>query len=291
MVATASPSEHLRAVSAVGFIGLGDMGGAIARRIIDAGRPTVLWARRAESLEPFADASNVTVAATPADLAAAVDLICVCVWSDADVRDVLERHDGVIAGARPGTVVAVHSTVHPETARGLDANARKRGVVLVDAPVSGGRDLALAGSLVVAVGGDEPDVDRARPVFELFGDPVLHVGPVGTASLVKLVNNTMLAAHIAVADDALSLGAAAGIEPEQLAAVLRSGSGRSYGLEVAVMCRADAETRRMALPAIAKDVGTLLEHASTTGLDRASPLAAAASEAVRRLGQDAEGTT
>jgi 3-hydroxyisobutyrate dehydrogenase len=111
------------------------MGGAMARQVIAAGWPTVLWARRPEVLGAF-DAPNVEAAATPAALAAVADLVGVCVWADDDVREVVAGDDGLLAGCRPGTVVAVHSTVSPATCRQLAELAAPRGVAVLDAPPS-----------------------------------------------------------------------------------------------------------------------------------------------------------
>ncbi len=99
-----------------GFIGLGSQGAPMARRMADAGIPTTLWARRAESLDPFAEC-DVEIAGSPAELASASDVICVCVVDDAGVEQVLTADEGVLAGCRPGTLIVIHSTVHPETCR------------------------------------------------------------------------------------------------------------------------------------------------------------------------------
>jgi 3-hydroxyisobutyrate dehydrogenase len=269
-------------VARVGFIGLGDMGGAIATRIIGAGFPAVLWARRPEVLSSFAG-PGVTASESPAELAAGVDLVGVCVWDDQSVADVLHGEHGVLAGCRPGTVIAIHSTVRPVTCRDLAAAAAERGAVLLDAPVSGGRDAGLAGRLVVAVGGDEAAVRRCRPVFASFGDPVLHMGPVGTAQLAKLINNSLLAANLALADDALAIGGALGIPPDMMARMLRHGSGQSYGLEVAVAARASAMTRAHALQPLRKDVRCFTSEAAPAEGVGAVLLTEAAEEAVRRL--------
>ena len=121
----------------VGFIGLGSQGGPMARRIIEAGFPTTLWARRPASLEGFADTA-AKVAGSPADLAAASDLVCLCVVGDADIEDVTAGENGVLAGLEPGGVIAVHSTVHPKTCHDLAEKAAAQGVSVIDAPVSGG---------------------------------------------------------------------------------------------------------------------------------------------------------
>lgn len=272
----------------VGFIGLGEMGGGMVRRIIAAGFPTVLWARRAEVLAEYAG-PMVETAASPADLAARADVVGICVWTDEDVRAVVQGEGGVLSGARPGTVVAIHSTVTPATCRQLEQAAVARDVVVLDVPVSGGRDAALAGTLAVAVGGDEDAVVRCRPVFESFGDPVVYVGPVGAAQAVKLINNALLAANLAVADDALTLGASLGVRSEAIAQLLRSGSGRSFGLDVAMGVRSSRETREAARPALEKDVDALAASASSQGDASAALLLRAAGEAVARLANPPQG--
>ena len=140
----------------------------MARRIIEAGYPVTLWARRPATLEPFADTSAKT-AGSPAELAAASDLVCVCVRDDADTEEVV---DAVLGGLAPGGVIAVHSTVHPDTCRRLAERAQAGGVRLIDAPVSGGAPAAAAGRLLVMVGGDEATVEFGRPVFASYGDPI-----------------------------------------------------------------------------------------------------------------------
>jgi 3-hydroxyisobutyrate dehydrogenase-like beta-hydroxyacid dehydrogenase len=273
----------------VGFIGLGNMGGAIVSRIVAAGFTTVLWARRPEATDPFRR-DSVETAESPADLASRADIVGICVWSDDDVLEVMLGDRGVLAGCRPGTVVAIHSTTEPGTCRALADAGRERGVAVIDAPVSGGPDAALSGSLVVAVGGDEAAAERCAPVFACFSDAVVHLGPVGNAQLAKLVNNALLAANLSLADDALTLGQALGISPEPLARVLRRGSGRSYGLEIAVSVRDSSEIRRAALPALQKDVESLTRGGAAhqqAGLG--ALLAEAAAEAVRRLSDPPEG--
>ena len=250
----------------------------MATRIIDAGFPTVLWARRSGVVDSYSG-PDVETATTPADLASRIDLVGVCVWDDDDVREVLAGESGVLAGCRPGTVVAIHSTVRAATCRDLASAAAERGVIVIDAPVSGGPNVARAGTLVVAVGGEATVVERCRPVFATFGDPVIHVGPVGTGQVAKLVNNALLAANLALVDDALSLAETMGVEPDALADILKHGSGRSYALDVALVARSSPETRRLVREPLEKDLLNLTADAGAA----AWLLAEAASEAVRRL--------
>ncbi|MER5183370.1 NAD(P)-dependent oxidoreductase [Streptomyces sp. NPDC002896] len=213
----------------VGFIGLGSQGAPMARRIIEAGHPVTLWARRPATLVPF-EGTPAKVATSPAELAAASDLVCVCVVDDADVEEVVLGERGVLAGLRRGGVIAVHSTVHPDTCRRLEARAAAQDVQVVDAPVSGGAPAAAEGRLLVMVGGESGTVRYCRPVFESFGDPVVHLGPLGSGQVAKLLNNVLMTANLATAADTLALGRELGVDPRALAEAVGHGSGASYAL-------------------------------------------------------------
>jgi 3-hydroxyisobutyrate dehydrogenase-like beta-hydroxyacid dehydrogenase len=210
----------------VGFIGLGSQGAPMARRIVEGGYPTTLWARRAASVAPFADTA-ATVAATPAELAENSDLVCLCVVGDADV---LEVADGVLCGLKPGGIIAVHATVHPDTCRQLAEKAAAQGVAVVDAPVSGGGPAAEEGKLLVMIGGDDETVEKVRPVFATYADPIVHLGGVGAGQVTKLLNNLLFTANIATAKTTLDLGAALGVAPENLSEVITRGSANSFAL-------------------------------------------------------------
>jgi 3-hydroxyisobutyrate dehydrogenase len=213
----------------VGFIGLGSQGGPMARRIIEANFPVTLWARRPGPLEPFA-ATPAATAGSAAELAAASDLVCVCVVDDAGVDEVVTGEHGVLAGLREGGVIAIHSTVHPDTCRRLGARAAEQGVRLIDAPVSGGGMGAEAGRLLVMAGGDAATVEFCRPVFATYGDPVLHLGDLGAGQVAKLLNNLLFTANLSTAASTLSLGRALGIDPGLLAEVLTHGSAAGFAL-------------------------------------------------------------
>ena len=214
----------------VGFIGLGGQGAPMARRIVEAGHPVTLWARRAASVEPFAD-TPAKIAGSPAELAAACDLVCVCVVDDAGVEGVLAGDGGVLSGIGDGAVIAVHSTVHPDTCRRLAEQAAGRGAALVDAPVSGGGPAAAEGRLLVMAGGEAEAVERCRPVFASYADPVVHLGGVGAGQITKLLNNLLFTANLATAVSTLGLGEALGVAPERLGEVVAHGSAASFALE------------------------------------------------------------
>jgi 3-hydroxyisobutyrate dehydrogenase len=213
-------------VTNVGFIGLGHQGAPMARRIVEGGYPLAIWARRPETLEPFADTAATPVG-TPAEVGAASDIVGICVWSDADVEDVLLRADGVVAGMKPGGIIAVHSTIDPANCVRLAAEVAEHGITLVDAPVSGSGEAATAGNLLVMAAGDAAAVERCRPVFATYADPIVFLGDVGAAQTAKVINNLMLAAHMALAFEGYQLAADLGVDLEGMAQVLATGTGAS----------------------------------------------------------------
>jgi len=244
----------------VGFIGLGSQGGPMARRIVEEGYPLAVWARRPDSVEPFADTA-ATVAASPAELGAASDIVGVCVVADTDVEDVLLRPDGVLAGMAPGGIVAIHSTVHPDTCRRLAERAADRDVAVVDAPVSGGGIAAAARRLLVMAGGEDEYVARCRPVFETFADPVIHLGPLGSGQMAKLLNNLVFTAQITLALDTFSFADRLGVDGAALADVLAHGSGGSRAAAILAATGFDTTGLRGAAELLRKDVDLVLDVA------------------------------
>lgn len=229
----------------------------MARRIIEDGFPTTLWARRPESLEPF----NATGAAYAKDrraLGAVSDILCLCVIGDADVDEVLRGDDGAASGMTPGGIVVIHSTVHPDTCRRLAADYPD--LHFVDAPVSGGGHLASARALLVMMGGDDEAVQRCRPVLEAFANPLIHLGGLGAGQLAKLLNNSLFTAHLGLAAGAFALAASLGVDTAALTRVLSKGSGRSYGAEVIANSGHTLDViAGLAGPLLAKDVNILTE--------------------------------
>ena len=218
----------------VGFIGLGSQGGPMARRIVEGGFELTLWARREASLEPYADTAAKT-AATPAELGAACDLVCLCVVGDDDVREVLRGESGVLAGLQPGGIVAIHSTVHPDTCRELAESAAGQGVTIIDAPVSGGAPAVEEGTLMVMVGGADDVVEKVRPVFATYSDAIVHLGGLGAGQVAKILNNLQFTANLGSAMSTLELGDALGLERQRLCEVLNRGSATSKAISSITM--------------------------------------------------------
>jgi 3-hydroxyisobutyrate dehydrogenase-like beta-hydroxyacid dehydrogenase len=201
----------------------------MARRIVEGGYETTLWARREASLEPYADTTAKT-AGSPAELAAASDLVCLCVVGDDDVKEVLNGQTVVLAGLASGGIVAIHSTVHPDTCREVAESAAEQGISVIDAPVSGGGPAVEEGKLLVMAGGDEDVVERCRPVFATYADPIVHLGPLGSGQITKILNNLLFSANLGSAISTLNLGDSLGIPRDKLCDVLTRGSAVSKAL-------------------------------------------------------------
>lgn len=212
----------------IGFIGLGSQGGPMAHRIADAGMPLTVWARRTEALADYRSKGAVA-AASIAALGNQCDHVGICVVDDAGVLAVCEA---LIPAMRPGGLIAIHSTILPETCETLAAQCAARGIALIDAPVSGGGPGAAAGTLTVMCGGTAGAFARARPVFETFGKTIIHLGDIGAGQRAKLVNNALMAANMGLAHAALAAGEALGIDRAALATLIKESSGRSFGFEV-----------------------------------------------------------
>jgi 3-hydroxyisobutyrate dehydrogenase len=213
----------------VGVVGLGTMGGAMAANLARAGFPLVAWNRTAGRTHELEEL-GATVAATPAALAAAADVVLVCVSDTSDVEAVLFDPDGVAGGAAPGTLVIDCSTIDPGATRSFAARLAERATRLVDAPVTGGSEGARNATLAILVGGDPADVERARPVLAAIGRTITHFGPVGAGQAAKAVNQVILAGTYLGVAEGLVLALKAGLDPEQVVAALSTGAAQSWVL-------------------------------------------------------------
>jgi 3-hydroxyisobutyrate dehydrogenase-like beta-hydroxyacid dehydrogenase len=156
--------------------------------------------------------------------------VCLCVVGDDDVRQVLYGETGVLAGLASGGIVAIHSTVHPDTCREVAEKAAAQGVSVIDAPVSGGGPAVEEGKLLVMVGGEDEVVERCRPVFATYADPIVHLGALGSGQVTKILNNLLFTANLGSAMSTLELGESLGVPRDRLCEVLNSGSATSKAL-------------------------------------------------------------
>lgn len=268
-----------------GFIGLGDMGGPMAQRIIDAGFPTTLWARREASLDQF-DRSRFTSASTPAELGASSDVVGVCVFRDEDVRSVLLGDDGVLAGMASGGIVLIHATVTVAVCEEVAAVAADRGIEVLDAPVSGARAASEAGTLTVMIGGNAAALDRALPVVKAYGRVISLMGRLGSGQKMKALNNVTGFCNGRIASLAVETGAALGLNPDAIMDVLRSGGAASFALDsIITRLLPDPEFRAHAATMIEKDTRLFQQYLREAGLPR-SVLESLAEERIEHIVPD-----
>jgi 3-hydroxyisobutyrate dehydrogenase len=196
----------------VGFIGLGLMGWPMAANVARAGFPLFVHNRTSARAEAFATATDgVTVCATPADVAEVTDVVLTMLSDGAAVDGVYLGEDGLLATARPGTVLVEMSTIGPDHLHRLAEGVRAAGIELVDAPVSGSVATATSASLLVMAGGSDPAIARVRPILEALG-PVSHVGPSGSGATMKLAVNTVVYGLNQSISEALVLAERAGLD-------------------------------------------------------------------------------
>ena len=219
----------------VGFIGLGQIGAPMARRLLAWPGGLNVFDVAEVAVAPFAEA-GASVAASPAEVAATSRVVSIMVRDDAQVTEVLTGPDGILAGARPGSVVAVPSTVEADTPARLAALAAEHGVDLVDAPVSGGFMGAHEGTLALMVGGTDEAVAKVREPFALLGTLVAHLGPIGAGTRAKLARNLITFASYAAVGEACRIAEAAGVDLARLGDVVRH-SDKITGGPGAVMLR------------------------------------------------------
>jgi 3-hydroxyisobutyrate dehydrogenase len=213
-------------VTAVGIIGLGNMGRGMALTLRSAGFAVTGY----DALDATRDAlaaEGIAIAASIGAVVAAADIVILSLPTAEIVADVVEGADGILAHARPGVVIVDTSTSHPETSRRLAGLLKARGMGFVDAPVSGGPKGAATGTMTMVIGAEDGDLARVLPVLERMSAKRVHVGDVGAGNVAKIVNNLLCAAHLLTAAEALRIAGAAGVDAERLLEGLNAGSGRS----------------------------------------------------------------
>jgi len=213
----------------VGFIGLGIMGQGMSRNLLDAGFELTVWNRTPQRCEQLVE-RGASAARTPAALAAQVDVVISCVSDTPDVEQVLLDDDGVIHGARQGSLVIDCSTISPQATRDIAAQLGERGVAMLDAPVSGGSEGAANGTLSIMVGGPADQVERAWPLLEAMGSIITHVGDHGDGQVVKLVNQILVVHNMLGVSEALLLAAAEGLDLQRTLDAVAGGAAGSWML-------------------------------------------------------------
>src|SRR3954454_13154939 len=212
------------ATDRIGFVGLGVMGKPMAHNLIEAGHDLVLYSRTRASVDEVAGESDrATAAGSPREVAEQADVTILMLPDSPQVREVLDSDDGLLAGAREGSLVIDMSTISPVVTREIAEECGERGIGWVDAPVSGGDVGAREATLSIMAGGNDDDFARAKPLFEALGKTIVHVGPVGSGQVVKACNQVVVALTIEAVSEALVLGSKAGVDPATIIEVLSGG--------------------------------------------------------------------
>jgi 3-hydroxyisobutyrate dehydrogenase-like beta-hydroxyacid dehydrogenase len=263
----------------IGFIGLGLMGTPIVLNLLQAGFAVTVW-NRTEARAAPALAAGADRAETVAALARQSDLVMMMVTDAAASEAVICGPDGLLDHARRGTILIDMGSIAPEMSRSIAERAAARGVMMLDAPVTGNPNVARAGKLGIMVGGDPEVLDRVRPVLEPLSAVIVHAGPSGAGSTLKLVNNLILAVAIEAVAEALVLARKAGIDPDCVRQITSVGGARTGAMETrgARMIAGDFSPHFSA-DNMHKDLSTALRLAD--GLGAAAPVGAAALEMLR----------
>jgi 3-hydroxyisobutyrate dehydrogenase/2-hydroxy-3-oxopropionate reductase len=213
----------------LGFLGLGTMGYPMARNLLRAGHEVALWSNTAEKAQRLAAQENGRFCATPREVAKRADCIFLCVGQGDMSRQVILGSDGIIEGARPGTVVTDASTISPSESRRIGASLKAKGVEFLDAPMTGSLPGAEGGTLVFMIGGDRDVFERVRPYFEPMGKQLYYCGGAGLGLQAKLSQNLILANLMVAFSEGMVLATKGGVDPELMLEILQN-TGAKTGL-------------------------------------------------------------
>ena len=206
----------------IGFIGLGNMGGPMAGWILKTGLPLMVHDLREEAAGPLV-AQGATWADSPASLAAQCEVVCTCVPGPPEMEAVSLGENGVVESLKPGAIYIDHTSNSPETVRKVGEAVRKQGATMLDAPLDGGREGALAGDITLFVGGNQAALDQARPVLDTFSNSVVWMGELGTGCVTKIVHNALAMSIDLLIAECMTLGVKSGVSVPKLVEAFRQG--------------------------------------------------------------------
>lgn len=217
----------------VGFIGLGNMGGPMARNLIKAGHELIVFDLSQNALGQL-KAVGASVADSPKDVAKSegLDVIVTMLPAAQHVRAVYTGEEGILSAVSKGVLLIDSSTIDPQTARDVAMLAQKQGNPMLDAPVSGGTGGAEAGTLTFMVGGSESDFDTAKSLLSQMGKNIVYCGGAGNGQVAKVANNMLLGISMIATAEAMNLGVSLGMDPKVLAGIINTSSGRCWSSEV-----------------------------------------------------------
>lgn len=251
----------------VAVLGLGIMGSGMVGRLLAAGFPLSVYNRNREKARPFVDA-GAYLASSPREAASKSEIIISMVADDVASRDIWLGENGALSGARPGSVLIESSTLTVGWIRELAAAAEERACELLDAPVTGTKPHAESGELLFLAGGSANALDVAKPVLSVLGRDVIHLGPVGSGALMKLINNFLAAVHTVSFGEALALIQAGGLDQHKAIPILTEGvPGSPMVKRVAARIESGDFTPHFFMRLMSKDVGYALHEAGERNVE------------------------
>lgn len=250
----------------IGFIGIGNMGSELARHLLAAGHTLITYARGAGSRER-ANGLGLSPVRTPAEVAAASEVVFTIVTAGKDVEAIVLGPEGLVHGARPGLIHVDMSTISPSITRQLAEQLRARDIAMLDAPVSGGVAAAKTASLTIFVGGEAAVFECVRPLLEQLGKAIFHMGPSGTGQVTKLANQICQLANLQGTAEALLFARAQGADAGRVREAVMTGYGASRMLDVLGKKMVERDFVAGIVAALHhKDIGVALDIAHEAGL-------------------------
>jgi len=266
MASTNARSYTAIAPQKVAFLGLGVMGFPMAGHLALAGHQVTVYNRSAAKAKAWCEEFKGSAAATPREAAQGADIVFCCVGNDDDLRSVVLGADGALAGMRQGAVFVDHTTASANVARELEAEAHKTGLQFIDAPVSGGQAGAQNGMLTVMCGGDAQAFAAIEPVAQAFSRSILLLGASGAGQLAKMVNQICIAGLVQGLSEAIAFGQRAGLDMEQVLAVISKGAAQSWQMENRGKTMVEGKFNHgFAVDWMRKDLGLVLDEAKRNG--------------------------
>ena len=248
----------------IGFVGLGRMGLPMTKLLLAAGHTVYVNNRSQQKVRDMTELGAIPTTSLK-EITEHTEVIMTCLPDVKTVEEIFLGNDGLIANAQNGQILIDHSTVGIKTTNLCAEGAEKAGAKFLDAPISGGTERASDGTLTIMCGGDKESFDTVLPLLDVMGQTVQHVGPTGSGTAVKLVNQLLVGIHSLAAAEALLLGAKAGADPQQIFDLVNTGWGQSFMLarNSEVMISRQFEGDRAQLRVILKDLGLIKEIAHT----------------------------
>jgi 2-hydroxy-3-oxopropionate reductase len=271
----------------IGFIGLGIMGKPMSKNLLKAGYSLVVSDLNQAAVGELIEA-GATAAATPKEVAEQVDIVITMLPNSPHVKTVVLGQNGVIEGANKNTIIVDMSSIAPLASRDIAAELAKKGVAMLDAPVSGGEPKAVDGTLSVMVGGDKALFDKCYDVLKAMAGSVVHTGDIGAGNVTKLANQVVVALNIAALSEAMSLATKAGVNPELVFQAIRGGLAGSTVMEAKAPMILDRNFKPgFRIDLHIKDLANALD--TSHGVGASLPLTAAVMEMMQALKTDGMG--